>query len=191
MTVEPSPGHQPVRVGDIERGNAITQLQQAGLEGRLTIDEVNERIVSAQQARTQDELERLVVDLPVTRAGPPPETEVELRSNVGSIKRRGVWTVPRRLRVRSGTGSVSLDFSAAHIAFPEIDVEISVGTGSTKITLPPGASANVNGITTGTGGIRSTVPDAPTGTAPHFHIHGHTGTGSVKVRYPRRRIFGR
>lgn len=191
MTVEPYPGREPVRVGDIERGQAITQLQQAALEGRLNAEEVDERIALAQQAKTQDELERLVVDLPVPRAVTRPETEVELRSSVGSIKRIGVWTVPRRLKVSSGTGSIRLDFSAARIEFPEIDIEISVGTGSTRIVLPPGASANVNGVTTGTGQVRSQAPDSPTGTAPHFHIHGHTGTGSVRIRYPRRRLFGR
>ena len=191
MTVEPSPGHGPVRVGDIERGQAITQLQQAGLEGRLTAEEVDERIASAQRAKTEGELEQLVADLPAQRRAVRPEDKVELRSNVGSIKRQGVWTGPRRLVIGSGTGSIRLDFSEARIDFPEIDIEISVGTGSTTIVLPPGASADVNGITTGTGGIHSRVPDSPTGTAPHFRVRGHTGTGSVKVRYPRRRLFGR
>jgi uncharacterized protein DUF1707 len=191
MTVESYPGREPLRVGDVERGQAITQVQQAGLEGRLTAEEVDERIALAQQAKTQGDLERLIVDLPVPRAVARPETEVELRSSVGSIKRRGVWTVPRRLKVTSGTGSVSLDFSAARIDFPEIDIEISVGTGSTTIVLPPGTSADINRLSTGTGGIRSRVPDAPTGAAPHFRITGHTATGSIKVRYPRRRIFGR
>lgn len=191
MTVEPSPGREPVRVGDIERGQAINQLQQAGFEGRLTAAELDERISAAQQAKTQRDLERLVVDLPTQRPAVRAEDKVELHSSVGSIKRRGVWTPPRRLMVSSGTGSVTLDFSAARIEFPEIDIELSVGTGSTKILLPPGASANVNGVSTGTGHVRSRVPDAPTGTAPHFRITGHTGTGSIKVRYRRRGLFSR
>jgi uncharacterized small protein (DUF1192 family) len=186
MTVEPYPRREPVRVGDIERGQAITQLQQAGLEGRLTAEELDERIALA-----QDELERLVADLPAQRPSARPETEVELRSSVGSIKRAGVWTVPRRLLVSSGTGSVRLDFSAARIEFPEIDIELSVGTGSTTIVLPAGASANINDVSTGTGGVRSRVPDTPTDAAPHFRISGHTGTGSIKVRYPRQHLFGR
>lgn len=191
MTVEPSPGHDPVRVGDIERGHAITRLQQAGLEGRLTPEEVDDRIRLAQKAKTQGELKGLVVDLPTERQPVRPDDKVELRSTVGSIKRRGVWTVPRRLEVGSGTGSVRLDFSAARIEFPEIDVVLSIGTGGTTIVLPPGASANVNNVSTGTGRVRSRVPDAPTGAAAHFRISGHTGTGSVRVRYPRRRLFRR
>lgn len=191
MTVEPHPESEPLRVGDIERGQAITLLQQAGLEGRLSAEELDERIALAQQARTQRDLERLTTDLPVPRTMSAPEDKVELHAKVGSIKRRGVWTVPRRLLVSSGTGSVLLDFTAARILFPEVDIEIAIGTGSTKIVVPPGGSANVNGVTTGTGQVRSAVPDAPTGTGPHFRITGHTGTGSVKVRYPRRRLFGR
>lgn len=191
MTVEPHPERDPVRVGDIERGQAITLLQQAGLEGRLTTEELDERITRAQQAKTRGDLERLVVDLPVPHTPAPAPDEVELTSNIGSIKRRGVWTVPRRLLVRSGTGSVTLDFTHARIEFPEIDIDLSVGTGGTTIVLPPGASANVNGVSTGTGRVRSRVPDTATASGPHFHITGHTGTGSVKVRYARRRIFGR
>ena len=187
MTIEPVPERQPtLRVGDIERARTITDLQQAGLEGRLEPAELDERIARAQAARTETELAALLTDLPATTTPAPPERTVELRTGTGSIKRRGAWSVPRQLRVVTGTGGVRLDFTEADIPYQQIDIELRVGTGSIRLVLPPGATANIDEVHTGTGSVRSRVPGRASEAGPHFRVSGGTATGSVRVLYKRR-----
>jgi hypothetical protein len=53
-----------VRASDAERGEVVDLLQQAHVEGRLTEDELAERIGAALAARTRGELAGLIGDLP-------------------------------------------------------------------------------------------------------------------------------
>ncbi len=63
-----------LRIGDAERDGAMTQLREHFVAGRLTFDELTERIDAALIAKTQRQIDRLVADLPrppkVTRAEP-------------------------------------------------------------------------------------------------------------------------
>jgi hypothetical protein len=71
-----------VRIGDAERDVALTQLREHFAAGRLTFDELTERIDAALAARTQRQIDEIMADLPrpprVSRAEParpaePPE----------------------------------------------------------------------------------------------------------------------
>jgi hypothetical protein len=53
-----------LRIGDAERDTAMTQLREHFVAGRLTFDELTERIDTALVARTQRQLDRLLADLP-------------------------------------------------------------------------------------------------------------------------------
>lgn len=58
-----------LRIGDAERMQTSTVLQDAAAAGRLTLEEVDERLVAVAAARTGADLDRLVADLP--RPVPP------------------------------------------------------------------------------------------------------------------------
>ena len=188
MTVEPSPESRRalVRVSDVDRTRVLTELQQAGLEGRLTGEELEHRIAAVHASRTFADLDALVVDLP----GDSRPEELVLRSGTGSIKRVGQWSVPRRIRVVTGTGSVRLDFTRADMRHDEVEIDLEVGTGGVRVIVPDGSSADVDQVSTGTGSVGSKVPQLRGGGGPHFRLRGHIGTGSAKVRY-RRRWFRR
>ncbi|WP_306214496.1 DUF1707 SHOCT-like domain-containing protein [Actinoplanes sp. RD1] len=53
-----------VRVSDADRNGVIARLQDATAEGRLSLDELDERIATALAARTWADLDPLVGDLP-------------------------------------------------------------------------------------------------------------------------------
>lgn len=55
------------RIGDAERDAAMVQLREHFVAGRLTLDELTERIDGALAAKTQRHIDRLFADLP----GPP------------------------------------------------------------------------------------------------------------------------
>jgi Domain of unknown function (DUF1707) len=58
-----------ILVSDAEREVAVDRLRQAAGEGRLAQDELEERVSRAFSARTQSELDALLVDLPPGAGG--------------------------------------------------------------------------------------------------------------------------
>ena len=65
----PAPPAVPVRIGDAERDRAISALSDHFAAGRLTREELDERVDRAMQARFDADLRPLFADLP--RAEPP------------------------------------------------------------------------------------------------------------------------
>jgi hypothetical protein len=60
-----------LRIGDAERDTAMTQLREHFVAGRLTFDELTERIDAALVAKTKRQVDRLLADLP--RPPRPPQ----------------------------------------------------------------------------------------------------------------------
>jgi uncharacterized protein DUF1707 len=61
-----------LRIGDAERERAADRLRRAAGEGRLTPEELEERLEAAFAARTEAELAPLVADLPPAPRPRPP-----------------------------------------------------------------------------------------------------------------------
>jgi uncharacterized protein DUF1707 len=61
-----------LRIGDAERDATTRQLRECFAQGRLTMDEFNDRLGQALSATTQLELDRLTQDLPPARPSPAP-----------------------------------------------------------------------------------------------------------------------
>lgn len=61
-----------LRIGDAERDVATRQLRECFAQGRLTMDEFNDRLGKALSATTQPELDRLTSDLPAAAPSPAP-----------------------------------------------------------------------------------------------------------------------
>lgn len=66
-----------LRIGDVERDATMAQLREHFAAGRLTFDELTERIDLALAAKTQGQIDRLMADLPRAARGArgePPQT---------------------------------------------------------------------------------------------------------------------
>jgi hypothetical protein len=173
-------------MSDAERDQVVARLNTALGEGRLTLDEFEERVGGVLQARTYGEVEPYVSDLPGLQPGAP--AVVELRNNASSLKRNGRWAVPRRLVVHNKAGSVKLNFVDALIPYPTIEIDVDVIAGSVDLVVPRGASADVDAVEMFAGSVKSTVPrphDAAA-TGPMFLVTGQNKAGSVRVRHERR-----
>jgi hypothetical protein len=89
-----------LRVSDADRERVADRLRSASAEGRLTADELEERLERAFSARTDAELEPLVADLPEP-AGPAPRrepgrrwTSEHLRAYIGvSLMLVAIWAL--------------------------------------------------------------------------------------------------
>jgi hypothetical protein len=64
-----------VRASDAERERTVDALRAAAGDGRLTLEELAERLDHALVARTRAELEPLTADLPAPAASPEPGRE--------------------------------------------------------------------------------------------------------------------
>jgi uncharacterized membrane protein YccC len=92
----PDPGE--LRVSDQDRERAASEIREHFAAGRLSEDELNERVQAAYQARTQRELDALQADLPRL-----PATKAQQRAEVAA--RRAA--LRRRLMQESGGAFVA------------------------------------------------------------------------------------
>ena len=175
------------RMSDMERDRITERLRTAVGEGRLTMDEFEQRLSGVLAARTFGEVGPYVDDLP----GGPVSVTVpefgELRTTAAGLKRRGRWVVPRRLQVTARAGTVKLDFTDAVIGHQVVEIQLDVSAGATILVVPHGASADVDGVelVAGSMSVGGGVPQAM-GSGPHFVVRGAQRAGRVVVRHQRR-----
>lgn len=66
------PVNPEIRASDTDREHVVAVLREHAVDGRLTFDEMLERIDVAYAARTLGDLRRLLADLPATPVPTPP-----------------------------------------------------------------------------------------------------------------------
>lgn len=77
-----APAQPPeVRIGDSERQGAADQLQKHFAAGRLTWEELDERLAAAWAARVNADLMKLFTDLPMLTPPMPPYAPARVRPN--------------------------------------------------------------------------------------------------------------
>jgi len=82
-----SDGSSRVRVSDEQRDRAAQKLREHFAAGRLSEEELGERVESAYQAQTEDQLRALVADLPRLPVTPA-QQRAELVARRGQLQRR-------------------------------------------------------------------------------------------------------
>lgn len=182
---------------DAERDAAVSTLNLAVGEGRLTMSEFSERLELAAAARTRGDLVSLLRDLPESSAGPAgttgtsPAITTRARprwhiSPIGGISQRGYWRVPERTVAISVIGGVDIDLAEAELAAREVEVtKISI-IGGVAARVPPGMRVEVSNFSIlGGRDVNLPAPQAPD--APVLHIRSFSVIGGVRVRETRAR----
>ncbi|MEW9530927.1 DUF1707 domain-containing protein [Microbispora sp. NPDC049125] len=193
MSGELVPGRGELRASHEDRDQVVEWLRVAAGDGRLSAEELDERLEVALTARTYGELEALITDLPAAgpalatgvAAAPPKETSrIEVGS--GSTKRDGPWAVPRRMEIECRSGSVVLDFTSAVITSPTLEIEASVRSGSVTLVVPPDVFVDVDDVAVNSGSVQNRTHVAP-GTPVRLRVHvtGKVRAGTIRVRPPR------
>ncbi|MTD47318.1 DUF1707 domain-containing protein [Conexibacter sp. W3-3-2] len=183
-------GTPAVRIADADREHAAERLHRAMAEGRISVEELEERLALVHASRYAADLVPALADLPGgAQEALPSGQPLVLRAGASGLKRAGRWSVPASIQVRSSMGSVHLDFCDTAIVRPVVDIDLRLGAGSAKLLLPDGATADVDELVASMGRVKSAVSARRTSTAPHFVIRGRTMFGSVEIR-KRRSIAG-
>lgn len=176
------PEDSPPQIGEDDRDTAVQRLQEAYAEGLISHEELDEHLHQVLTAEVRGELVSALASLPEKHPG----TTSTIAAAGGRIQRRGVWRVPRFLKVESAFGRVRLDLSRAIIEHPVIDIELQLGTGRAKITVPRDAVVDVEGLRTGWKDLRYNVPRCSRPGGPKIQISGTMGFGRLKIRHARR-----
>jgi len=178
-----------LRASHEDRDRVVEQLRMAAGDGRLTAEELDQRLEVALTARTYGELTALTKDLP---AGPglataaEPKDLIRIDTHSGSAKRDGRWVVPKRMEIRATSGSVRLDFTEAVITQPMLRIDVEVTSGSLTLITKPGIVVEADDVSIRSGRVKVPPPEGPEVPALlSIHVAGKVGSGTITARSPR------
>lgn len=154
-----------LRASDADRERVSEILRDALAEGRLDMEEFEERLEATYKARTYGELTPITRDLP-TAPGPAvnllkePVADGSWASRItggegsstwavavmSGFQRRGRWTVPRRFNCFAFWGGGEVDLREANFADREVQINCVAIMGGMNVIVPPGVEVVVRGI---------------------------------------------
>ena len=187
-----------LRVSDADREQTADLLRQAAGDGRITFDELDQRLEAAYGARTYGDLTEVTADLPAAGEAPPgppqtaPGTFPAARIGgepgsgmsvaiLGGVDRRGTWVVPPRHSVVAVLGGVQLDLREARFSQREVTIDVFTLMGGVDIMVGEDVDVDVSGFGI-MGGFdhRASGPGLPG--APKVRVVGLALMGGVNVR---------
>jgi Domain of unknown function (DUF1707) len=191
---EPRPPE--LRASDAERERTADQLRHAAGEGRLTVDELDERLDAAYAARTRGELERLVADVavPVSTTGDSgltvrrggDEGTRHIVSVMGGADRRGWWRVGRQCLSLNIMGGADLDLNDAELADDVVELTVLSLMGGADIHVPEGLNVEVSDFALMGGNDVTLGNPAPTPGGPTLRLRLISIMGGSDVRRGRK-----
>ena len=181
---------EELRVSYEDRDRVAEQLRVAAGDGRLSAEELDERLEAALTARTYAELARVTRDLPsaagTVLGAPAPKDVVRIDCQSSSVERTGPWLVPRRMEVRVKSGVVTLDFTEAVITQPLLPIDAEVGSGALTLITKPGIVVDMDEVTVRSGALEVKAPWGQDASVLRIEVSGKVGSGVITAR-PRRR----
>lgn len=188
-----------MRASDAERERVAEALREALAEGRLDMEEFEERLEAAYKARTHAQLEPLVRDLPVPgsaapdplpasaaartgwrqRIGGTPTSRVGI-AILGGFQRKGTWTAPRNFTAFALMGGGEIDLREARFEGRETVIRCFALMGGVNVIVPPDVETHVGGIGIMGGFDHSGTADGEPG-APRVAVTGLALFGGVSV----------
>jgi len=178
-----------------DRDRVVELLRVSAGDGRLTAEELDERLERAMTARTYGELARLVADLPAAGSvvsAPAPRVKDVVRIDTGSghTVRNGRWIVPQRIEARIRSGQLKLDFTQAVITQPSLQLDAEVRSGRILLITKPGIVVDTDDVVVRSGHVRVRAPwghDVPE--VLRIEVSGKVGSGNFDARPPRRTFW--
>ena len=188
-----------LRASDADRERVADQLRQASAEGRLTVDELDERLNDCYAAKTVPELARLTIDIipgaqtavtadssqPVS-VRPGPGGTGTIVSIMGGHDRKGRWRVAPRLNVVSVMGGADLDLTQAELAGPTTSILVFTLMGGCDLRVPDGVEVHISKFALMGGHDIKLSEAAPPPGAPVIRVRMLSIMGGAQVRQGRK-----
>ncbi|MGW3327982.1 DUF1707 SHOCT-like domain-containing protein [Streptomyces virginiae] len=192
-----------LRASDADRDRVVERLRDAVAEGRLDMEEFEERLEAAYTSRTYAELEPLTRDLPAPAGGPVARSGAAAEPWTGRIggagssatavavmsgfQRKGRWTVPARFDAVAFWGGGELDLREADFAQREVVINCVAVMGGIQITVPPGVEVDVRGFGFMGAFDQRDNPGPSEPGAPRVVVTGFAFWGGVEVKVKKRK----
>jgi hypothetical protein len=185
--------HPELRVSDADREATVVRLREAGGEGRLTLEELADRVERADAARTWGELEALTADLPASTgsaATVPDAPRKERRwivAIMGGEQRKGRWRPARRTNAVAVMGGIDIDLREAELADGAEILAIPF-MGAVTVVVPEGVSVEMSGFALMGGNSGPDDKVLPLPNSPIVRVRAFSLMGGVVVeRKPSRK----
>ena len=159
---EPSGERPDLRASDAEREQTAETLRQAMGEGRLTVEELEDRLRAAYSAPTVRELELLVADVTVPERVIRPATSparaggVTVREGPGGERwvvsimsgheRSGRWRIGSRCTVLNIMGGSEIDLNDVELSDRVTELNVYSFWGGGEIRVPEGVAVEVSNV---------------------------------------------
>ena len=201
MVGELEPDPSQMRISDADRHQVAEFLREAAGEGRLDLDELDERLEATYAARTYADLVPITHDLPVQPSAqapvqrpmtgaavsrPAPGTAVRYDSSVAimsGVDRKGLWEVGPTHSVFCVMGGVDIDLREAVFASPEVVITANTLMGGVDVIVDERTRVIVEGV--GIMGAfeqaRDRVEPQLTDDSPVVRVRGAAIMGAVSV----------
>ncbi|WP_116948483.1 DUF1707 SHOCT-like domain-containing protein [Jiangella endophytica] len=172
------------RVSDAEREKIAERIRTAAADGRLGLDELDDRLGSALAARTRGDLDAVVADLGDDGVAARPAVEqMVIRAQGSPVQRSGPWVAPARIIVKASMSSVLLDFTEATFAADGCRVELELSASSVQIVVPEDVAADAD-VESRFSSVNVRVQAPPVEPRAVIQVVGTASMGSVDVRRP-------
>ncbi|GAB3992263.1 DUF1707 SHOCT-like domain-containing protein [Nocardioides marmoraquaticus] len=197
--MEPTDPRQ-LRISDTDRHQVAELLREAAGEGRLDVEELEERLEATYAAKTYGDLVPLTVDLPTGNvpaplAGSLPVSRSSRTPHVGGprhdgsyavmseTKRTGAWTLPAEHTAVAVMGSVVLDLRDAELGRESV-INAHTVMGSVEVVVDAWTRVELSGVPV-MGAFqmgRESVGAELSAESPVVRIKGFALMGSVEVK---------
>jgi Domain of unknown function (DUF1707)/Cell wall-active antibiotics response 4TMS YvqF len=151
-----------MRASDADRERVANVLREAAGDGRLSMDELDERLDAVYAAKTYAELEPITHDLPDAGAPSVPVPSPAARRDptrfggeptshgavaiLGGFTRRGDWVVPKEFTAFMLMGGGEIDMRDARFSEREVSIHIVAIMGGCEVIVPEDATVRVTGV---------------------------------------------
>ena len=188
------------RASDADRDQVAEVLNAAYAEGRLALDEHQERTQAALEAKTFDDLTALTVDLVplqmlpvhanaagtqlVVSEGANPEAD-KMSTVMSTVKREGSWRMRAHSVATNVMGDIKLDLTRATFDAPVVELTGTQLMGSMVLRVPLGVTV-VDEVTNVLGETSISGLGEPDPSMPTIVLKGTNIMGDIKVRGPKK-----
>jgi hypothetical protein len=186
-----------LRASDADRERVANVLREAAGDGRLTMDELDERLDAVYAAKTYAELEPITHDLPDAGTAQAPAPSPAARRDparfggtptssgavaiLGGFTRKGDWVVPKEFTAFMLMGGGEIDLRDARFTEREVTIHIVAILGGCEVIVPEDATVYVTGIgILGAFEHTDAGPGSPDG--PVITVNGVALLGGVDVK---------
>lgn len=186
-----SPQPPEMRASDADRDRVAQILREAAGEGRLSLEELDERLDAVYAAKTYAELEPITRDLPSLGSGGAPMTTdlvggdaPSWRSGVAimsEFKRQGEWMVPEKFTAFAFWGGGRIDLREARFAAGEVHIRTFAIMGGIDVIAPDDITVHVKGLGI-MGGFEHGASGAGAPGSPRVVVSGFSFWGGVNVK---------